>query len=655
MMRAKHLVLLLIGVVCFSAVNAAAAESTKEGTTIYSLGEVVVSSDAPETATSLEVTADDIEKKNARTLDEALELLPGVDVTVGAAGTPRVNIRGFRSRHTILLLNGIPINSTYDGQFNSGIVAAEHIAKIKVSYGTHSVLYGQGGLAGVINIITKQGTQGLSGEASAEMDERGNHYSKLSAAGGKEKINFFASLSNLDSDGFLLPENFDSTSLEDGGIRENTDSERLSFFGNLAFQPRDDMAFGLTVEHSQGEFGIPPTIVDDRNDPFYKSAKYQRTDDFETFSTQASMSWDPTKRLGFRAWVFTNNSEEDNARYDDDTYSTITSRNSYETTDETSIWGGTLQTSLNFDARGSLVMSLSGEEDSYESNGYEITRSGTETIDLDQDLNIYSAGLEYKVAPVDRLDITLGYSHHWQDKDEGSDDDAGSYMAGASFKVVDGTTLRASYARKVRFPSIRQLYDPDDGNDSLTTEQSDNWEAGIAQQLPWHTLLDLSFFLSDVEDYIEKDDNTDLFENNEAYEFKGIQVSLARPILADGNVRVGYTYMESEDKSSDSQKDELQYRPRHKLTVDAYYTWGFGLTAYADFMHVADQVFYSSSYDQGSLKDYSVVNLRLEQTVYKEMVSVYAGIRNLFDEYYEESYGYPREGRTAYAGLRMRF
>ncbi|MDY6878752.1 MAG: TonB-dependent receptor plug domain-containing protein [Thermodesulfobacteriota bacterium] len=40
----------------------------------------------------------------------------------GAQGIPRINLRGLRSRHVTLLLNGIPFNSTYDGQFDPSII-----------------------------------------------------------------------------------------------------------------------------------------------------------------------------------------------------------------------------------------------------------------------------------------------------------------------------------------------------------------------------------------------------------------------------------------------------------------------------------------------------------------------------------------------------
>lgn len=137
-----------------------------QGEDIFTLGEVVMSAplggiEGAETVH--EITAEDLKKSNARTLDEGLVLMSDVNVRVGNEGVPRIDIRGFRTRHVLLLLDGIPMNSAFDQQFDPSTIPVENIAKIKVTTGASSVLYGQGGIGGVINIITKKGRKGLIG------------------------------------------------------------------------------------------------------------------------------------------------------------------------------------------------------------------------------------------------------------------------------------------------------------------------------------------------------------------------------------------------------------------------------------------------------------------------------------------------------------
>ncbi len=647
----------LILMMGFVIVSHALADESIDTTEVYTLGEVVVSGErngVEAIGTVLEITAKDIEEKNARTLHEALELLPGLDVRTGGQGIPRVNLRGFRSRHIVLLLNGVPFNSTNDGQFDSSIIPAENIAKIKVSYGTHSVLYGSGGLGGVINIITKKGTQGFNGNLSGEVDERGGWLGRLNMFGGGEGFDFFVSGSADDSDGFRLSEDFGETSEEDGGIRENSDKERQNLFANLGFNAGDDWKIGLTAETSGGEFGRPPSVINDKNDDFAKTPKYERVEDYDGFSTQLSAAYDPESPFGLRAWVFYNQLDEDLARYDDDNYDAITKKNSYQKDDETRSQGGTLQASYDFGAAGALTGSFSTQKDKYESDG----RTGKgDAIDLDKELDIHGLALEYEVSPISDLEFVVGYGHHWQDKDGGSDDDRGSFLVGARCNVSEKTRLRASVAEKFRFPSIKQLYDTENGNDSLDTEKSTNYELGITQQLPWDMEADLVGFWIDVDDYIEKDEFTDLYENHDEYRFRGIEFTLQKQFLETGSVRAGYTYLDSEDKSSGTEKDELEHRPKHKITLEGRYVWSFGLSAYASYMYLGDQYHYSEDVPllKRKLNSYSLVDIKLQQKLMADRLYAYVGANNLFDKDYEESYGYPQAGRMVYGGLKVAF
>ena len=59
-----------------------------------------------EVGTTRRIGRAEIEARDARTLDEALRLMPGIYVRTGGDGTPRMDVRGFRSRHVLLLING---------------------------------------------------------------------------------------------------------------------------------------------------------------------------------------------------------------------------------------------------------------------------------------------------------------------------------------------------------------------------------------------------------------------------------------------------------------------------------------------------------------------------------------------------------------------
>jgi outer membrane cobalamin receptor len=648
------------------AAMAAEAEEPKEG--VYTLGEVVVSAqqEVVETAgTVREVTAREIQNKNARTLDQALELLPGVEIRTGAGGIPRVDIRGFRSRHVLLLLDGIPLNSTYDGQFDPSIIPTENIAKIKVSYGANSVLYGQGGMGGVINIITKTGKQGIQGMASGEIGEGSSRLGRFNVGGAAKDADFFVSGSMEARKDFPLSNDFQSTSLQGGGERNNSDNRRNNLFGNIGYSPTEEWDLGLVASFVSGHFGMPPTTQEStKTDPdiFAAKPKYERVNHFEGFNAQFSTSYDLPGPVDIRGWAYYNHYDEDRTRYDDENYNSMTTKNTYFEDGTSKNWGGTIQTALDLTSAGSFTLALDAQKQEYDSKGKILdVKVGKEyearNFDNAWSLWLYSASLEYEITLFDRLGVVLGYGHYWQNKEEGANENKGSYMAGAYYDIIKGTRVRGAFAKKIRFPSLRQLYQIDEGNPDLVPESSYNYELGVEQTLPLNSRVAVNGFLSDVDNYIEKPFTDEPFQNYDKYLFQGFEVTAETRFIERIMLRLGYTFMDTKDKSPNSQKDELQYRPRHKLTLEGKYTFYFGLSAYANIIYNADQIYYSRSepLQKRELDNFAIVNLKFDQPLINGRLDVYVGADNLFDKNYEESYGFPAEGRVIYGGVAVNF
>ncbi len=648
--------------------DASPAEPLEKNNGIYTLGEVVVSAEqdvVEEVGTVREITAEEIQNKDARTLDQALQLLPGVEIRGGAEGIPRVDIRGFRSRHVLLLLDGVPINSTYDGQFDPSIIPTENIARIKVTYGTSSVLYGQGALGGVINIITKKGKEGIHGAASGETGQGKERLGRFTAGGAAKGADFFVSGSMAARDDYPLADGFNVTPLQEGGARDNSDNRRNNIFGNIGYSPTENWDVGLVASYVNGNFGIPPsTVQSTKTDPdaFANNPKYERVNQFDGFNAQFSTSYKLPGPLSVRGWAYFNQYEEDRTRYDDDNYNSMNTKGTYYDDGTSKTWGGTIQTALDLKSVGSFTLALDAQKQEYDSTGkirdvqvgknYEFRN-----YDNSWDLWIYSASLEYDITLFDRLGVTLGYGHYWQNKDSGSNDNKGSYMGGVYYDILKGTRVRGSFAKKIRFPSLRQLYGVDEGNPDLVPETSYNYELGMEQALPLNSRVALTGFLSDVDNYIEKPSNDQAFQNFDKYRFQGIELTAETRFIKQVMLGFGYTYMDTEDNSPNSGKDELQYRPRHKLTLEGKYSFLCGFSAYANVVYNAGQVYYSRTepYEKAELGNYAVVNVKFDQMLFNKFLDVYVGADNVFDKNYEESYGFPAAGRIIYGGLALYF
>ncbi|MGH7533953.1 MAG: TonB-dependent receptor plug domain-containing protein, partial [Gemmatimonadales bacterium] len=287
--------------------RAAAAQQTTPPP--QELGEIVVSAGDPVselTATTRRVTAADIEAYGARTLDEAIGLLPGVYVRSGGDGVPRIDLRGFRTRQVTLLLDGVPLNATSDGQFDPSFIPVEEIAEIKLTSGTASVLYGSGGLAGAINIVTRTGEGRPNATGRGEWRDSDGWLGRLTGSGAGGPVTVFVAASGTSIGG--LPSVDGSPTLGAVGSRQrlNSDRERLNLSGRFGLALSPSAAAGLTLQTVNGEYGTPPSVIDDPADPFANRPVYERVTDLDGLAAQLGGSYVPAAEWSVRGWVYRN-------------------------------------------------------------------------------------------------------------------------------------------------------------------------------------------------------------------------------------------------------------------------------------------------------------------------------------------------------------
>jgi len=112
-----------------------------------------------ETTTSVTVVTDDeIQQQRASTVGEALRSVPGLDFAQnGSQGTTtNIFIRGAESDQTLVLIDGVEVNSVTLGAFDFSNLTTENIDRIEVLRGSGGTLYGSQAIGGVINIITRK-------------------------------------------------------------------------------------------------------------------------------------------------------------------------------------------------------------------------------------------------------------------------------------------------------------------------------------------------------------------------------------------------------------------------------------------------------------------------------------------------------------------
>ncbi len=116
---------------------------------------------APAVATV--ITAEEIKRIGAATLDEALRTVPGLTVMPSASN--RMNsvysIRGIHTQtnpQVLLQLDGVPVHKLVNGsRLNTFAMSTANIERIEVVKGPGSALHGADAFSGTINVITRNG------------------------------------------------------------------------------------------------------------------------------------------------------------------------------------------------------------------------------------------------------------------------------------------------------------------------------------------------------------------------------------------------------------------------------------------------------------------------------------------------------------------
>lgn len=145
-------------------------------------------------ATIVVITADDIKKRGYTDLTEIITDLPGFDViNPNGRGGVVAYQRGYRTsitQRTLLMINGIVDNDLWAHEALLGKhYPIFNIERIEVLYGPTSALYGANAFLGIINIITKNGsnlmTDGQKIVASAQIGSFNTKSMELASIGKK--------------------------------------------------------------------------------------------------------------------------------------------------------------------------------------------------------------------------------------------------------------------------------------------------------------------------------------------------------------------------------------------------------------------------------------------------------------------------------------
>ncbi|SIS61084.1 TonB-dependent receptor plug domain-containing protein [Chryseobacterium gambrini] len=234
----KILPVFLVGTFCFTH----AQEKSTDIETIEVQGKLISTPYKTANQNITIITREEIINSPAKSIDEILQQVPGMDIRRrGANGVQSdIGFRGSSFEQVLLLLNGIRMNDSQTGHNSMNLpVDLDDVERIEVIKGPAARRFGQNAYAGVINVITKT-NPGKRVKISAEGGDYETYGFGVNAQLGNEKFSNSLQANSAGSQGYMYNTDYEirnvfyqsKLNIKDGDIRLQAGFSEKKFGAN---------------------------------------------------------------------------------------------------------------------------------------------------------------------------------------------------------------------------------------------------------------------------------------------------------------------------------------------------------------------------------------------------------------------------------------
>ncbi|MFO0706026.1 MAG: TonB-dependent receptor [Nitrospira sp.] len=447
------------------------------------------------------LTADDIRKSGAKTVQEAIQWATGIVMYdgVGNAFQQTIDLRGFNGLpvpNTTVFVDGQRMNEPDFNTVNFDLIPYETIERIEIIPGA-AAIYGKNAMGGVINIVTKRGTDKHQATGETLFGSFGRERYSLNASGPIGKFDYYT--------------NF--TRETESGYRYDSGARISRFFGKLGYRPTEhtDITASYTYVKDRlqqaGTLPLSQSSIDPRRN-------FTPGDYYDSETSVLRLNARHEFPLGFAINVngFYRHLEQEQF--------TVFQSGRGTNIVETDSRGGVFQLHHDghvFGRPNALVLGNEYTRNDFGSHGIAFFSFGSsaslrstdetilglyaqDTLHLTSQL-ILTAGLRYDrndLAFVDNLDATNNGSKIFHRT---------TPRAGLTYLMTPGTNLYFNYGQGFRVPTYNELFGSGlgpfgAGNPHLKAVRSDNYEVGAKTRLQSWGEVSLAVFRADVRDEI---------------------------------------------------------------------------------------------------------------------------------------------------------
>ncbi|MEE2667901.1 MAG: TonB-dependent receptor [Pseudomonadota bacterium] len=564
-----------------------------------------------QTGSSIDViTSDEIFNKGYSFVSEALESLGGINVSQSGAfgGTSYARIRGASSGQTLVLIDGVKVNdaSSPDGAFDFSNLQTFNIERIEVLKGSQSTLWGSDAIGGLINIVTKDFQMGPKYNFFIET---GSHETLKLGANiyfSNNENNFQISAFEHKSKGISKAEENDGNFEKDG-----FGSRSFLFKGKLNFY---DITYSTNINYSESDI------------------------DFDSYGFITGVKdGDENTKSNHLNWTMSVKKSVLEGKLDSIlTYARSSIDRKYS-----------LNGRQNFSAEGKRdFIRYTGNYSFSPTNFLTFGLEKEETKVLTDSISTKSLFLLYELKPLKKLGISLGLR-----SDRKNNDSKKNTMKITGFyDLGNDWFFRSNWGEGFKLPTIFQstffCCGAVTANKSIKPESSEGYEVGFEYtSKDKGVTFGITYFNQDIINQIDFSFALGVYENIKRVSTEGFELNLGYNKSENFNISGSYSFLEAKDSLGVS----LIRIPKSKASIDFSYT-----------ISSDSRFFFQINYNgrekdtRVTLEEWIRADLTFIQNLKNDLV-FFTKIKNIFNESYQDIYGYGTEGTSVYLGVKVNY
>lgn len=552
------------------------------------------------------LNSDDIDSIGKPSLADVLRLVGGADVvrTGGAGSQTSIFIRGGESDHSLVLLDGVPLNDPRSGAVDIGHLDVSTIDRIEIIRGPQATL--QGAPGGIIHLLSKKETTPY---ASLQLDHHLGYHVAAGAATESQPVQLYA---------HAVSHYTDSISAAAGGSESDASKTQQLHLGSV--WRMEDAIFRANLKWLDfvGDLDDYTTMPVDDPDYQRRRRQWQGSVSLQLESDQLQQQW--------RISHYDIDESFSNGQAAADSFFDGTSQ-AFDSSETIVAWTGVRQQQW----PQLQSATLHGGAELRKVQGREATFSDSvveQAIWLQQDVD---AGV-VRLGAGGRLQRHPRYHLH------------GDFHLHMAVPIGNGWEFATSYGKGYRTPSISELAHPQFGNRSLEPERTNSITIGLQHQGQDHRWW-LEHFVTYLQQRIDYDFASMRLINSGRASIAGIESGAT---MNWPQYRLGLNFNATRTDAVDSSSgNRLLRRPLYKWQLRLHKAMdGFALSVATRFVGNRQDV-------AGSLPSYLVLDANFSWNM-SQQLRWSLRLDNILNEDYQEAQGYNAPGREVFLGLRWR-